>query len=926
MGDSFSGSNIVAKVILVVVAIVVVLAVSFYMIVDGIKAQLVSFLDNLVETVAGKISGFLKELAHIPFKGDLKLYKIEESALEQLRTNLESSGVDTEACGLTTVRLKKMLLANAVSTSFSSTLCISTVTEEEMLENLKQKEEYKDIDSVQDFIDDPMYKKDSDELWPLNGYNYDIYFDSEKFFYFKDAEDVFTGGAGQWYLGAMGAIVLEKADNTGEMVYATADTFLQKKVSFEEAVRNPLRGEDFQEEEMLKVFTDGDSPNSIKVWTLTTEQTTYEYEFKNNHVNNGNPIEVEGEDDNYTYYIQEEEINLEDKVDISSFAISIELMVDLLNMTGSGEFLETFIDYTLGQIKADIKVYQMKDTYTTYNKEEYNINDNFIIEAYDFIDAGGTELGDLGNDNFIAYSDIVYKRIYNGSTFSGSVAKLLQTNSIDRDGEDKGSVTISAQELKNKIKESTNADLDGVLNYFEGFEGVGVTEQTILENILGAIVGYILEDDVLKGALTKVLDSTSEVLGESVGGIVEAIIGNKEFTYMSTYNVASLKQYLKTAYDPGAGFQLGDIIVTEKTTTTEEEVSYEVAVSSTKTWYVDITYSEPEKKEMYSLVKGTEETAIGEAEYTQFNSDNLEIESNSKEQVKKVRISKTLKKQYEDKYGENISTDTIVEESTYFEGGNDITSEVLKQEPGMDNKSHFENCTENGLFKIATVDGGTFNDKLGGGRGSDYLYVKYEKDIDKYKQTTKIERQYLDTSNITKEVAGTTEEKLKAFLGLLKNEDGTIPTGGTTKEFKQDGQVVLYGDIYKGHIPAGDLLLDNGALMLFELLEASEGTQGLVNIFKYLAYLYTGKDYGVSSIDQLTNFLTFSSTYCSNPLLEYIKAWENSYIKNYIDGTGSYSVAKKYITQDKTKYIIYWEESSQTWNFSYGLNLTRWWI
>ena len=104
----------------------------------------------------------------------------------------------------------------------------------------------------------------------------------------------------------------------------------------------------------------------------------------------------------------------------------------------------------------------------------------------------------------------------------------------------------------------------------------------------------------------------------------------------------------------------------------------------------------------------------------------------------------------------------------------------------------------------------------------------------------------------------TIEEKLNQFLGLLKNTTGEVPALGTTPVFDSNGIVVKYGDIYYGTIPAGDLLLDNGALMLFELLEKPVSTQNLVNVFKYLAYLYTGTDYGVTDISALTDIFSLS--------------------------------------------------------------------
>ena len=81
--------------------------------------------------------------------------------------------------------------------------------------------------------------------------------------------------------------------------------------------------------------------------------------------------------------------------------------------------------------------------------------------------------------------------------------------------------------------------------------------------------------------------------------------------------------------------------------------------------------------------------------------------------------------------------------------------------------------------------------------------------------------------------------------------------------FMEDDSILeeKYKDIYEGTVPVGDLLLDNGALMLFDLLERYENTQSLVNVFKYMAYRYSGTDYGVTDISQLTNLFSFPGSF-----------------------------------------------------------------
>lgn len=60
------------------------------------------------------------------------------------------------------------------------------------------------------------------------------------------------------------------------------------------------------------------------------------------------------------------------------------------------------------------------------------------------------------------------------------------------------------------------------------------------------------------------------------------------------------------------------------------------------------------------------------------------------------------------------------------------------------------------------------------------------------------------------------------------------------------GNVVEYADLYRSHTGAGEML-ENGAEMLFQLLDSSENTEGLSDVMRYILYRYNGKDYGVTS-------------------------------------------------------------------------------
>lgn len=100
------------------------------------------------------------------------------------------------------------------------------------------------------------------------------------------------------------------------------------------------------------------------------------------------------------------------------------------------------------------------------------------------------------------------------------------------------------------------------------------------------------------------------------------------------------------------------------------------------------------------------------------------------------------------------------------------------------------------------------------------------------------------------------------------------------------GDPIEYRDIYDRNnsdnstIAPGEMLV-NGAEMTFELLDSSENTEGLSDVMRYLLYLYSGNDYGITNANfGMFNDLSFGGL--SGSSMEE-KAWfalKNAGIKN----------------------------------------------
>lgn len=116
------------------------------------------------------------------------------------------------------------------------------------------------------------------------------------------------------------------------------------------------------------------------------------------------------------------------------------------------------------------------------------------------------------------------------------------------------------------------------------------------------------------------------------------------------------------------------------------------------------------------------------------------------------------------------------------------------------------------------------------------------------------------TSNTWTQAGTNGQIKESEFLGLWKNETGTPQIGAA---YDPNGKEVEYPvpSFYKKQSPLPRILTAED--FMFELLERYEDTQSYSDIMKYMLYKYTGKNYGVTSLDidifKRDDFKPFSS-------------------------------------------------------------------
>lgn len=495
------------------------------------------------------------------------IYSISSDQVTALKDQIFSQGVDTDGAGMTEVTIRKMILTYAVTSSTQDTLCVAEVSEDEILKGT----EYTDLNKYFNSCT----KKNSKDIFPIDNYKYDLYYITDSFFYFKDKKDMIGNGDDKYYLGIMGSIdvVSETGDEFGYVSNTEFDNIKERYLN-----KSDKSGSQ-EEFDLLHHYTI-DSSGQMTIYKIIENKNTYSYTFKNNKTNT--KIEKKDlKDGNSTESVVQIPLDIQGSVDTSKYAVSIEFLMDFLNMTASPQYLDEFIDYAIEKTKVTIKGYSLNNKETTYSKKTYNIEDNFIFELYDMVD--GT---DSGQDNMITYKTLIHDRIYEGRPFESSVVDLPNFEDIDyNENQD-------AIELMNNIKVSLNFTTNDMKVEF-------------------ANIGYDTEEKVRDW-----INSTyyNQYDAETVETVVQYIFNGGELS-----NVKKISKYLLAAYDPRQGFSLGDVSVEQKSKSEKFETTWEFYLSNISTWYGNIIYEDAVKTKEY----GIDNEYCTLEEYNEFNASKL---------------------------------------------------------------------------------------------------------------------------------------------------------------------------------------------------------------------------------------------------------------------------------------------------------------
>lgn len=1011
--SNLSGSKIIAIILL----IILLLGLGYFAVIDGIRERtseifhsVVSLLDHSADILrrAKNLILFWQYTAPGDGENGVFVYLIDNEDINGIaenktgvRTGLINQSVEMDNIGLDSTIIKEMDVVFNASKGTTSTLVLAELglvykydangnkiqgnPENDVLDAegyILDDNEILKVTNPQQYIEQFKLQNTERANQILKKYSSDNMETEDKkiggrkytLHYFKDATGVRSKlfwfqvtslfddqfgeeNFGKIYLGAFGVIHIQNALGE-EMVYRDHNS-LEELIQVYMSSQGKLREEAVKEAiEQSYGMTD---IGTIYVYNWDSLKEYTKYQFKDEDAIKSEP-EITLLDETSTQTIE-----LEDILNYSKFTIPVELTTDLLNITGSDEFADVFLNYALNKTDIIIKLFKQESIKTTYLAKQYDIiPSQFFLEIYHFDE----------EEIFERYRDIVVGRTYNGVEIEVGGIKSIAEQEMGEAGAENDSINSAIATTRNylngiesriiNILNSTYPDYGKLITLIDTEQdngNIGGYDIYSVLNSIGWYQQYIRNLDIdgnvencesaiqaleylksyvegLRGEIYKLYDLTERLRAyehsqNADSGLQNWIANNRDDIqairsrlYNYSRDDGIIDQHIERkqrVYEEWRfGKDLEDALLlenqgndgngTNKYTVTETKIDRAVSVSfapfvkSINTWFATTTYEDPQQMTEYTIKKGQTDV-VSETEYNEYDTldqyicdENLIVGSELSER----RIDFTPET-VEKKEGYGVSG--VTDNKLWFNRYESI--DPTKSE-------NYENLTIKNLAEEVAVTGEAYNpDYNKSSTNSDYIYTKFNKNDKRAYDGERTRTEHYEMGTIVAQTVEERDAKIKEFLSLLKNTEGTIT--GCADGYNSEGKVVEYDDIYFSKAKVGNLL-ENGAEMLFQLLESSESTSGLADVFRYIMYIYTGIDYGVTSLD----FYSFNRTwsYSGDTTTQFIMAWENSFIHEYLNGTRSYdSIVRQYITQDKKFYIVYYEDRSSTWNFSYGINI-----
>lgn len=467
---------------------------------------------------------------------------------------------------------------------------------------------------------------------------------------------------------------------------------------------------------------------------------------------------------------------------VSKYSTPVEFMINLLDISSSQNFVNSFIDKVTNLTSVTVKVYK-----TRY--------------------ANGTEI----TENIKETTEVMGEAIV-----SARVVK------VDYDGDGLG-----YQDGDAGIRVRTSLSEESAL--FGAVETTNI--RVYLTNIPKKVQAAEIEIKFAEDSSTRTLYAPGDFAADIKNIFTDSLGTSCDVTYEAWF-----PRY-KTRKNTGT--------INRVTTTLTTETKLDIAVEEAKTWYATITFDNyvqdstvwesknryGHRQRVYNAKPIMVEKSKSDEVYDRDDS-NANTIFNTDKTVASITVSE-IAGRVESWYAD-LTSDNLF----YWELGGPLTHGIYEW---LDKDRGRSLATEDELLNIRFIY--AMEEGLG-----DYFVKETYTPIKMTCKADKYEIGYLYTTinnKLVQDATPTVVENYDFFLSLLKNNTGTYSRDAS---YNPSGKDVSYKTIYDTEDKVGKLL-ESGAEMFFELLNASPYTEGLTNIMKYILYKYTTLDYGVTEFN-----------------------------------------------------------------------------
>ena len=832
-GGKFFGA--IGGVILVIILIIVLLVSFIFSIFDSIvqiiKKILLGVIEGILDFLAHPIKWIINKTFDLvnfvsgQFNGEFnptaleltqprQLIIVGQAEFEEMKKQLDNAGVNRSALGLDDVMLKKMLLAYSSGKYSHKADIIIQLTNQEV-----------DACENDNTLSNPYKIKRGSNIDQIS-MNYAEHVLNAIKKVFNEEGNPNAALQRNYYLCTTGVLRfysdVEKSDGSTEekeMVYYNEDVLTE--LYKEEFEKNRYGAKSDYAQSVWKYlstrcYTDGDK--GMKVYAHeTVKEELVEWTFEDNDPDVNSFADVadlilDAEDavlsnvainkqmisDEYLKYdswgglldTAQKTYDIQD-IDyysiVSEYSTPVEFMVDLLNVSESKEFVNSFIEKVSNQTEIKLKLYKVRQLKSEEKTEITEEKTNVTCEAL------------ISVEIVAGYIDKSLE-VKEGE-------EIKQVNVTEEISEGKEGIKFSYSWVSDdKIKITFN-DIPSKYERLKvklTFKASGTTKE------------YYVPSDQWTERDPLGTEAEIEITPSSFFGLVN--IGR----YKYRENTAKIKQY------------------TTKLTT---ETKLDIAVEEAKTWYGTVKYNNAIQTEStFETIDNNGQRVDTLPQTPIMISKNKDVEEYTRDSLdaetifarKSIgdyafeEIGSRVEKWYANLKGDDVAF--------WLTPGGHLTHKLytrLDTDKGYQLSNYNEQL--NIRFTYAMENG-----PADWWTNTWYMPVNMKLEALDYKEGYLYEtyNQYIERG------VPTVEENPGFFLSLLKNTTGTFDVDAT---YNARGKEIEYTTIYDNKLNVGERLMEKGgADWLFSLLSSSPNTQGLEDVMRYILYKYSGNDYGIT--------------------------------------------------------------------------------